>query len=301
MTEPFAIYDEKAVARIVDALQRDGAVLDVVDEIGDGPAARGAFGLLFPARRRRTGERVLIKVNAAPWEAAWLPAIYEVDPDISPAVFSSGQSIDGLRMPWVVIERLAYAPPGLGGPEWYPPLLRAAFRWQEAAARVDLEPVHDIDRELVASWIDDAIELDGTADLRRLRERFDRDWDWVEATCPGQIHHGDVHFFDAGSRTAGVPHTLVLFDPIPRRAPWPYDAANCHTLTNYSGDVPLVRLAADRRRERGLPTPTDEDVDRVSALFCAWLAVMWRALFRDVQPDRSRSAPVHVRRALRYP
>lgn len=287
------------IATVAAALQRDEVVGDLLADVGERPVAKGAFGVMFAAVSRETGQDVLIKVNAAAHERVWMPAIHTVDPEISPAVFGTGATIDDLALPWIALERLPFAPPGLGGPEWYPPLMRAAFRWHDAAAELDLPPVHAIDRPLVASWIDDALELDETAELLQLRERFDDDWAWVSATCSTHVHHGDVHFFNAGSRTPGIPDTLVLYDPIPREAPWPYDAANCHTLTNYGDEPSLVRLVAEFRRARGLPTPDDPDVDRISALFCAWLALMWRVLFKDVQPDRRVTSWAHVERAVR--
>jgi hypothetical protein len=290
--------DKDAIARVASALRADAAVTALVDEIGDSPAARGAFGLLFPATLRSSGEGVLIKVNANAYERAWMRAIHDVDPEVGPAVHGSGEVIGDLRVTWLALERLPYQPPGFGGPEWYAPLMRAAFRWQDAAATIDLEPVHAIGDQLVRTWIDDAISLDGTRELHQLRNRFDDDWAWIDASCPMQVSHGDVHFFNAGSRTDGIPETLVLFDPIPRLAPWPYDVANCHVLTNYAGDVPLVAFAAAHRRAKGLPTPADPDVDRISALWCAWLAVMWRVLFREVQPGRRESAAAYVERAF---
>ena len=291
--------DDEAIALVAAALRRDERVNAIVRDVGSRPVARGFSGSCFPAVVRDTGADALIKVNAAPYELEWLPAIHAVDPQITPAVFGSGESVGGHAICWIAMEHLPFVPPGFGGPEWYGPLLRAAFRWQDAASSLDLEPVHAIDAAWISSWIDAAIELDRSAEVMRLRERFDEDWAWVSDVCPSCVHHGDVHFFNAGSRAPGVPDTLVLFDPIPRSAPWPFDAANCHALTNYAGDRPLVHFAAEHRRSRGLPTPDEADVERVSTLFCAWLAVMWRALFRETQEDRRTSAAAHVERALR--
>jgi hypothetical protein len=94
----------------------------------------------------------------------------------------------------------------------------------------------------------------------------------------------------------------VLFDPIPRAAHWPFDVANCQTLTNYQDVVPdgepLVAIAARDRGARGLPTPDDADVLRVSDLYCAWLSVMWRTHLRAYEPDRRESSDRYVQRAL---
>jgi hypothetical protein len=294
--------DDEAVARVTSALRRDSGVTALVEDVGSRHVARGAFALLVPARLRSSGRDVLVKVNANAHERAWLPAIGELDPDVVPAVFGSGDAIDDVPLGWMVMERLPYQPPGFAGAEWYGSLIRAAFRWQDAARRVEVPVVHAVDGAWLTSWMDAAVELDGSPGVRRLRDRFDDDWAWVSERCPSEPCHGDVHFFNAGSREPGLPESLVLFDPIPRLAPWPYDPAHCETLTNYALVVPdgepLVLHTARHRRELGLPTPDDDDVLRISALFCAWLAVMWRALFRDKQPDRRETSARHVDRYL---
>jgi hypothetical protein len=297
--------DDEALEIVATGLRRDPAITALVDEIGSRPVAPGSFGLLMPARLRTTGEDVLVKVNANEHERRWLPAIGAVDPGVAPAVHGGGERIDELGLGWMVLERLPHRPPGFAGPEWYGSLLRAAFRWQDAARRVDLEPWHAVDAAWLSSWIDRALELDRSSDLRRLRDRFDADWAWVCEVCGSmEPAHGDVHFFNAGSREPGVPHTLVLFDPIPRAAQWPYDAAHCETLTNARDSFPdgsqLVACAAEDRRQRGLPTPDDRDVRRVSDLYCAWLAVMWRVIFTDAAPQRARSAARYVQLALAW-
>jgi len=203
----------------------------------------------------------------------------------------------------MVVERLPFQPPGFAGAEWYAPLLRAALRWQEAARRVSVPPLHAIDGRWFTDWMRPALKSLATLETRRLSERFDDDWTWVTSVCdPAEPAHGDVHFFNAGAREPGIPESLVLFDPIPRVAPWPFDAANCETLTNYRAGVPdgepLVLIAARDRRERGLPTPDDAGVRKLSALFCAWLSLMWLGIFNETQPERRKSAAAYVEQAL---
>lgn len=297
--------DDEALEVVAAALRREAAITELVDEIGSRPVAPGSFGLLMPARLRATGKDVLVKVNANEYERRWLPAIGEIDPEAAPAVHGSGGCIDEVRLGWMVLERLPYQPPGFAGPEWYDSLLRGAFRWQDAARRIAIEPWHSIDGPWLTSWLDQVIAIDPSLELRRLRDRFDADWAWVSQTCgPMESAHGDVHFFNAGSREPDIPASLVLFDPIPRSAHWPFDVANCQTLTNYLETSPngerLVLQAARDRRERGLPTPDDPDVLRLSDLFCAWLSVMWRALFREVAPERQASSARYVEQALAH-
>jgi hypothetical protein len=293
--------NDEAIRVVVGEARRDAALGDLVRELDDRPAAFGAFGMLIGARLRSDGSRVLVKVNASPTERAWLPAIHAVDPTVAPGVFGSGDRTGDLALGWLALEWLPHQPPGFGGPGWYEPLMTAATRWQRAAAQLDLPPVHTIDGEWTASWLDVLLRSEPTPELRRLRDRFDEDWAWVTSRCPMVASHGDVHFFNAGSRSEHAPDALVLFDPIPRLAPWPYDAANCHTLTNYhlrGADRSLVELVADHRRSQGLATPEPADVRRISALFCGWLAVMWRTVFGDVQAERAATVGAYVAAAL---
>ena len=200
------------------------------------------------------------------------------------------------------MELLPHQPPGLGGHEWYGPLLLAAARWHDATSRLDLIPTEVIDDRWLLVWLDAILETDPTPALRRLRARFDDDWAWIQGVCEPARCHGDVHFFNAGSRASTPLESLVLFDPIPRLAPWPYDAANCHTLTNFhkiQGDGPsLVERFAELRRGKGLPTPEAPDVDRVSRLFAAWLAIMWQTRFNDSQAGRAVTIARYVDAAL---
>jgi hypothetical protein len=296
--------DDEALEEVTRALSSDAEVASIVQDIGSRHDAKGAFGLLIPARLRTDGRDVLIKVNATEHERRWLAAIAEVDPSVVPATFGDGPGFGDVSLGWMVVERLPFQPPGFGAPEWYRPLVRASFLWRAAGARVTAEPLHAIDGPWLTNWLDQAVVLDATDDLRVLRDRFDDDWAWAREVCgPDEPAHGDVHFFNAGSREPGVPEALVLFDPIPRSAPWPYDAANCETLTNYAevapGREPLVVTAARDRRERGLPVPDADGVGRLSRLWCAWLAVMWRVLFQRFAPERIDLAARYVERAVR--
>ncbi len=169
--------DDEALEFVSASLRADPGISAVVSDIGDRHVAKGAFGLLMPARLRDDGTDVLIKVNATEHERRWLGAIGDVDPLAAPAVYASGGSFSDVKLGWTVVERLPYQPPGFGGPEWY-------------------------------------------------------------------------------------------------------------------------HSAARDRRERDLPTPGDADVRLLSELFCAWLSVMWRVLFKDIAPERRDSAARYVDRAL---
>ncbi|MEN3273526.1 MAG: hypothetical protein V7636_2287, partial [Actinomycetota bacterium] len=277
--------DDEAVAAFVAAARADSVLGDLVERIESAPLAIGTDGVLLRGTLRARGRSVVVKLNAQPGERAWLPAVGAVDHGIVPAVFGSGDRVDVLELPWLCMEHLPTQPPGFAGPEWYDSLMAATVRWHAAAAHVALPPAVEIDVEWVRFWLDAGLDLDPSDDLRRLRDRLDEDWAVVSSMCDVAIAHGDVHFFNAGSRDSGAPEELVLFDPHAWRAPWPFDGAYCETLTHLGlkpgHGAPLVERMARLRRDCDLPTPDPPDVDRVSRLMCAWLAVMWRALFRE--------------------
>lgn len=293
--------DDEALAAFVAAARTDSALDDLVDGIEDAPVAIGTDGVLLRGRLRTSGQPVVVKLNAQPGERAWLPAVGAVDPSIVPAVFGSGEVIDALALPWLCMELLPAGPPGFAGPEWYDPLMAAAVRWQSAAAQVSLPPAVEIDVEWFRFWLDAGLDFDPSDELRRLRQRLDEDWAFIESTFDAAIAHGDVHFFNAGSRDS-LPDAFVLFDPHAWRAPWPFDGAYCETLTHLrlkpDHAPPLVERLAALRRQQGLPTPVPDDVDRASRLMCAWLAVMWRSLFRDAAPERQATTNAYLAAAV---
>ena len=293
--------DEEVVAAFVAAARADSALSEIVEAIEDAPMAIGTDGVLLRGRLRSSGQPVVVKLNAQPGERAWLPAVGAVDPSIVPAVFGIGEVVGALELPWLCMELLPAGPPGFAGPEWYDPLMAAAIPWQSAAARVSLPPAVEINVEWFRFWLDAGLDFDPSDDLRRLRQRLDDDWAFIESTCDAAIAHGDVHFFNVGSRRSS-PDALVLFDPHAWRAPWPFDGAYCETLTHLclkpDHGAPLVERLAALRRDQGLPTPGPAEVARASRIMCAWLAVMWRTLFRDTAPERPATTAAYVAAAV---
>lgn len=294
--------DQEAVAACVTEARRDGALAVIVSSIDDVPVGFGHFGVLLRGRLASDGFEVVVKVNAQADERRWLAAVDAAGTGVVPRVFGDGDRLGDLDVGWLCMEWLPYAPPEYGAAEWYPPVLRAAADWHDAARSIELAPPEVVDSEWFRFWLDAGLDYEPSPDLRLLRARFDEDWAWVDETCDRERCHGDVHFSNAGCRSSTLPARLVLFDPMPGLAPWPYDAARCQTLTNFQKiqetGPSLVQQFAEIRRERGLPTPNGRDVDRLSRLFCGWLAVMWRTLFRELQPDRAETVGGYVAAAL---
>jgi hypothetical protein len=294
--------DPDVVRELIEEARSDRRLGEIVASLDDTPAGFGAFGVLL-AGQTHDGATVVVKVNAQPIERAWLAALDVADPGVVPHVVGQGDGLASLPLGWLAMERLTHQPPGMGAAEWYPPLLRATDRWQAAAASIEALPVVEtIDDDWMARWLDGALALSDDAQLRRLRERFSDDWAWVVDQCPVASCHGDVHFFNAGSRSGSPAEPLVLFDPIPRLAPWAYDAANTHALTNYhlvaNGGPSLPEQAAILRRARGLQVPDRPAMQRASTLLCAWLAVCWSLWLFRFAPERRTPAMSYVERAL---
>jgi hypothetical protein len=116
-------------------------------------------------------------------------------------------------------------------------------------------------------------------DAEVLIRNLPRDWEYVTKVAPTEVLFGDLHFGNAAFRTPPPEPQAVLFDPIPRRQPWPFEPAYLEVM---SGGSALVREMAEIRRKQGRPTCEPDQVDRVAALYCGWMALTaW-----GIQPSR---------------
>jgi hypothetical protein len=98
---------------------------------------------------------------------------------------------------------------------------------------------------------------------------------------------GDLHFGNAAFRSPPPDLAALLYDPVPRRQPWPFEPAYLEVLCNGSG---LVREMAAIRRAQGRATCEPDMVDRLSALFCGWLALAFRSMLPDWHADPAQRA-----------
>ena len=151
---------------------------------------------------------------------------------------------------WLVLERLPYThDPGWGAAA-FSSLLAAAARFQVFAAAVDTNLVFDEDVETIRRFALGGQDLGPEA--ATVVSHLDGDWAWVEAVAPREVLFGDLHFGNAAFRRPPPDPATVLFDPIPRRQPWPFEAAYLEVLCNGSG---LVREMAAIRRAQGQARP----------------------------------------------
>ncbi len=75
-------------------------------------------------------------------------------------------------------------------------------------------------------------------------------------------------------------------DPLPRIAPWAWDAAYCQTL-DANTDVRMIHRIGAARSAHGLVTPAPPILDRLATILMAWLGAhrWWNTAFRREDPD----------------
>ena len=72
-------------------------------------------------------------------------------------------------------------------------------------------------------WRMAAAGRDLSPDAEVLIRNLPRDWEYVTKVAPTEVLFGDLHFGNAAFRTPPPEPQAVLFDPIPRRQPWPFE------------------------------------------------------------------------------
>jgi len=202
-----------------------------------------------------------------------------------PHVFASDDALGPVDASWLVLERLPYAHDPGSGMTAFSSLLSAAARFQVFAATVDTDLVFEEDAETIRRFALGGQDL--CPEAATVVSHLDGDWAWVEAVAPREVMFGDLHFGNAAFRRPPPDPATVLFDPIPRRQPWPFEAAYLEVLCNGSG---LVREMAAIRRAQGRATCEPDKVDRPSALFCGWLALAFWSMLPHWHSDPAQRA-----------
>lgn len=98
---------------------------------------------------------------------------------------------------------------------------------------------------------------------------------------------GDLHFGNAAFRRPPPRTQAVLFDPIPRRQPWPFEPAYFEVLCGGSG---LVREMAAIRAAENRPACEPGEVDRLAAVYCGWMALLMWGIQPQLRADSARRA-----------
>ena len=280
-------------------LRDDPGVWSLLERaLGEHPATSGRLTGLRPLRPARPsfstwltgtwhpdGTDVLVKVNATRRERFWMWAASQGAPGSVPHVFASDDALGPVDASWLVLERLPYThDPGWGAVA-FSSLLAAAARFQVFAAAVDTDLVFDEDVETIRRLALGGQDLCPAAGT--VVSHLDRDWAWAEAMAPREVLFGDLHFGNAAFRSPPPDLAALLYDPVPRRQPWPFEPAYLEVLCNGSG---LVREMAAIRRVQGRAVCERDEVDRLSVLFCGWLALAFWSMLLDWHADPAQRA-----------
>jgi hypothetical protein len=227
------------------------------------------------------GIDVLVKINVTPRERFWMATASAATTGLVPRVLASDGALGDLDVAWLVLERLPYVYDPAWGAAGFSALLAAAARFQVFAAGVNTPLVYEEGADTIRYWAVGGRELCADADV--LVRRLDADWAWVTGAAAPEVMFGDLHFGNAVFRAPPPGLTALLFDPIPRRQPWPFEPAYLEVVCGGSG---LVAEMAAIRAGQGRPTCGPGKVGRLGVLYCGWMALLWWS----VQPDEARRA-----------
>jgi hypothetical protein len=172
------------------------------------------------------------------------------------------------------------------GDRMYDLLASAAVRFQQAAQALERRFVGMVCLHATAASIERGLRAGCPGPVQRVLDRLESNWAWVSGQCGLEVCFGDLTMGNALSRTP--PPTgdhILLIDPLPRIAPWAWDAAYCQTL-DATTDVRLVQRMAAVRQAQGLPVPERAALDRLAAILLAWLGAhrWWSVPFRQEDP-----------------
>jgi hypothetical protein len=297
-----ALWDDKPTlpwAQLRRRLRDDPAVWSLLRAaLGDHPATAGRLAGLrehrqdpkypsdstwFAGTWAPENADVLVKINVTPRERFWMTTASRATTGIVPRVFASDGELAGDDISWLVLERIPYSYEPDWGAAACTALLRAAARFQVFAATVDTRLVYEEGAETIRGWALAGQDLCQEAAI--VVASLDRDWAWVTSVAPPEVMFGDLHFGNAAF-TAPPPHAAaLLFDPIPRRQPWPFEPAYLEVIC---GEAGLVGEMAAIRAAQHRPTPAAQETDRLGRVYCAWMALLSWGILPHLRADDAR-------------
>jgi hypothetical protein len=228
---------------------------------------------------------VLVKINVTGRERFWMAAASAATTGLVPGVLASDSGLGDLDVAWLVLERLPYTYDPAWGAPGFSALLEAAARFQVFAAGVDTPLVYEEGIGTIRHWALGGRDLCQESGI--LLRNLERDWAWVTAVAEPEVMFGDLHFGNAVFREPPPRLTALLFDPIPRRQPWPFEPAYFEVVCGGSG---LVREMSAIRAAQGRPTGGPDEVGRLAVLYCGWMALLSWSVRPPGGPDEPRRA-----------
>src|SRR5215472_16749570 len=165
-----------------------------------------------------------------------MTAASEAVPGAVPHVFAGDTRLGDVDAAWLVLERIPYQYEPAWGPPAFTALLGAAARFQVFAASVETGLAYDEDAATIRHW---ALAGRGIGEhAGRVVRNIEKDWVWAEAVAGREVMFGDLHFGNAAFRSRPPWLSAVLFDPVPRRQPWPFEAAYLEVLCGGAAGSP---------------------------------------------------------------
>ncbi len=265
----------EAVAELIANLAVDPRAAGRLTEVRREPSFDQAASMFLSATWADTGLPAVVKLNVSPSEMHWMLSLGGRVPDLVPRVLAGGERIGRHDVRWLALEWVPHRLSHAWGDRLFDLLAEAAVRFQEAARSLDHRFVGVVCPHYTADTIRHGQREGCPGPVDKVLARLDADWRWLLSVCGLEVCFGDLTTANALCRDAPPGgERALLIDPIPRIAPWAWDGAYCQVICTDS-DVRTIHRMARLRRERGLHSPGDDDLDRVSAILLAWLGALW--------------------------
>jgi hypothetical protein len=219
-------------------------------------------------RAELDGREVILKLDVSERALYWTRTLSEHCPTISPKLIASGDQLGDLDVRWVVMERLE-APPDFA--EQLVDAVTASVAVHLAGPRVNLSMAYDVGQAAIRGWLQRAAADSAPMGTSQLLDSLETDWLWLDSRCASSLAFGDLH---AGNVMARDDGSVVLIDPIPRVAPWMFDAAYAQVISA-TPTSQLCSSVAQARQAVGLPVLSGPDLSRAESLFLGWMAALW--------------------------
>lgn len=283
-------------SEVIDHLHRrvlaEPAITDVVSEIEPDPQRWGSSALHFAARRRRSGEPVLLKLHVPADQLWWTRHLAQTHPALLPRVYATGE-LAGEGLGWILWERInGGLHPGWHGRE-FDMLLEAGVSFQRASrtlapAAQTAGVLHTLRVEDLAERLEQGVHRAAPGPATQVLGRVFADWTWVTNICDTEVCHGDLHMGNALCRDTPPGGMALLIDHHPTRMPWACEPAKPEILNaepSRNGCRGLVAKQAAIRLRLGLSAPMGAELARLQAIVLGWWAIqMWAAIGPSPDP-----------------
>lgn len=236
--------------------------------------------LFFAANWSNSSEEVFIKIGCTDMDLYWAQ-IYEKNTNFlrfTPKIYASGKSLGGEEINWFVMEEIPFKVNKLSLAIDWNIIAKTVAEYQKDASLILSPNAYPIDFKAINQFLKWGLEANAPEKSIVLFERLEKDWNWIEKSCPSTVQFGDLHLGNIYSRKEKPEFgDIVLLDPIPRKGLWIFDPAYCQVIAT-SEDIKLIEKVRKYRLESSLEVGRHEDFDKMSKLMLGWLSIMWFGL-----------------------